>query len=107
MRIVLLGINNERYAVKLKQEHLILHMNLYQFNGLPIDGRAQAVWSAGTFLAVKSDGLVSTVLYHMSEFFAEVWYEVESNKVVLVRGFKSNRLLEPYAEMIDVSSALP
>lgn len=107
MWLALLGIDNGRYAVKLKDEHLILHMNLYQFNGLPIDGRAQAVWSAGTFLAVRSNGLVSTVLYHMGEFFAEFWYEVESNKVVLVRGGKSNRLREPYAEMIDVSSALP
>ena len=64
------------------------------------------MWERGTFIAVPIDGNHSIALYHMGEFWAEVWYDAEANNIALVRGFKSRALLDLYADMVDISQIL-
>ena len=84
----------------LNENHNAFKMNLYQFNFYSLDKRAEMVWKHGSFLAIRHDGGYSVVLYHMGEFFAEVWYSSANNQAHTVRGFKSRKLLEPYLELI-------
>ncbi len=60
----------------------------------------------GRFLAIRQKNNCSVVLYHMSGFFAEVWYSTEDNQVALVHGFKDKQLLESYLELIDLGELL-
>ena len=39
----------------------------------------------------------------MGEFFAEVVNDPEKNGIIMVRGFKGKPLVEPYADMADIS----
>ncbi|RDV11866.1 hypothetical protein DXT99_23465 [Pontibacter diazotrophicus] len=81
-------------------------MNIYQFNYYALDQRAEMVWQYGSYLAVRHDGGHSVVLYHMGEFFAEVWYSPEDNQVKTVRGFKSKTCLEPYLQMVSLEELM-
>ncbi|RDV11465.1 hypothetical protein DXT99_24715 [Pontibacter diazotrophicus] len=81
-------------------------MNLYQFNYCDLSRRAELVWQNGNYLSVRHDGGYSVVLYHMGEFFAEVWYSPEDNQVKNVRGFKSKACLEPYLETVSLQELM-
>ncbi|MFD3002681.1 hypothetical protein ACFS7Z_20085 [Pontibacter toksunensis] len=58
------------------------------------------------FLAIRTEIGCSVVLYHMSDFFVEVWYSPEDNQIALVHGFERRELLEPYLEMIDLAELI-
>ena len=81
-------------------------MDIYQFNFLPRDQRAELVWKRGRFLAIRSDTGCSVVLYHMPDFFAEVWYSPEDNQIALVHGFENRKLLEPYLDIINLEELM-
>ncbi|QCR24640.1 hypothetical protein [Pontibacter sp. SGAir0037] len=75
-------------------------MDLQTFLSGSLNERAEAVWERRTFMAIRIDFRYSAVLYHMGGFFAEVWFAPEANEIVLVHGFGSGKLLEPYLELI-------
>lgn len=81
-------------------------MDFYAFNFLPKDERATLVWQQGRFLAIRFDMGCSVVLYHMPNFFAEVWYSPEGNQIALVHGFESKKLLEPYLDIINLEELM-
>lgn len=81
-------------------------MDYHAFNCLPLDIRAELVWQHGRFLAIRSEGGCSVVLYHMSRFFAEVWYSPEDNQIALVHGFENRKLLDPFLDTIDLEELL-
>lgn len=81
-------------------------IDLYAFNCLPRDTRAELVWQHGRFLAMRQEMSCSVILYHMERFFAEVWYSPDDNQIALVHGFKSRALLEPYLESIGLGTLL-
>lgn len=81
-------------------------MNLYQFNYYDLNRRAEIVWRNGSYLSVRHDGGHSVVLYHMGEFFVEVYYSPEDNQVKTVRGFKSKAYLEPYLERVSLQELM-
>ncbi|MCC9167538.1 hypothetical protein [Pontibacter harenae] len=77
-------------------------MTLYDFNGINLDERAQTVWKHGTFLTTRSAWGCRITLYHVGDFFAEVWHEPRHNHIVLVRGFKNKALLDAYTDQVDL-----
>ena len=78
-------------------------MDLYQFNKRPLGQRAGIVMKHGTFLAIRHRSQYIISLYHMNEFFAEMWYEPRRHDFVLVRGLRDKVALEPYLAMIQLS----
>ncbi|PSR56063.1 hypothetical protein AHMF7605_22455 [Adhaeribacter arboris] len=78
-------------------------MELYDFNRGNYNQRAEMVWNKGEFLAARISGNYTLCLYHMGNFFAEIWYRVADNEVQGVRGFNSIICLEPYLNMVDLS----
>jgi hypothetical protein len=77
-------------------------MDFYEFNYLTGSDRAELVWQHGSLLAIREHMGCSVILYKLPEFFTEVWYSPEDNQIVLVHGFKSSELLEPYIESINL-----
>jgi hypothetical protein len=77
-------------------------MGLYEFNVLSIGEKAVAVWSENRFLIAKTEGNEVHALYNVSNFFAEVIYNRDENKIVEIRAFKSNMKLQGYLEGISL-----
>ena len=77
-------------------------MDLYKFNCLPIERRAQLLSQFGRLLAEGHQECYYKALYHMGGFFAEVWRSPANKQIVSVRGFESKDCLDPYLNMIDL-----
>ncbi|WP_454802926.1 hypothetical protein [Mucilaginibacter phyllosphaerae] len=70
-------------------------MNLYEFNTLDLNEKAEAVWR-GTFLADReADGLVIQ-LYILSGCYVELFYDRAANKIKDFHAFTNKQLLAPY-----------
>ncbi|WP_162053348.1 hypothetical protein [Pontibacter pamirensis] len=81
-------------------------MDLTDFHFMTSDVRAEAVWVYGTFLAIRSEADYYVALYHMGNFFVEVWYNPVAGTLACTTGFRSGEKLEPYLQMIDISEAV-
>jgi hypothetical protein len=83
-----------------------MKISLYLFSHYSKEKRAELVWKNGQFLALRQEGDRRIALYHLKEFFAEVWYSQEGNEIVLVRGFNSRGMLEPYLEGVGIKELM-
>ncbi len=77
-------------------------MDLFQFNKRPLEQRAGIVMKHGTYLAMRHRSQYVICLYHMHQFFAEVWFEPRRHEFVLVRGLRDTVSLEPYLADINL-----
>ena len=79
-------------------------MDLYEFNLLNSNQKADLLWNQGQLLIVRDDAPYTILLYHVGKFFAEVWYDQKRNEVFNIISFKKSRRLEPYLEQVDITS---
>jgi len=73
---------------------------------MSIDEKAQLLWDSGEFLLSNKTTNAATNLYSFSDFFVEVIYSNELNKIIDIKTFKNNTRLEPYLDLINVSKLL-
>tara|TARA_B110000879_G_scaffold118770_1_gene157800 strand:- start:421 stop:672 length:252 start_codon:yes stop_codon:yes gene_type:complete len=81
-------------------------IGLYEYNLMSIDEKAQLLWDSGEFLLSNKTTNAATNLYSFSDFFVEVIYSNELNKIIDIKTFKNNTRLEPYLDLINVSKLL-
>jgi hypothetical protein len=81
-------------------------IGLYEYNLMTIDEKAQLLWDSGEFLLSNKTTNAATNLYSFSDFFVEVIYSNELNKIIDIKTFKNNTRLEPYLDLINVSKLL-
>lgn len=84
-------------------------MTLYDFKQLNDNKKAAFILRSCQFLIRrKVDSHHSASLYHhcqrrsSTDFFIEVQYNTASNCIDGIRSFRTNRLLEPYLEMVKL-----
>ena len=70
-------------------------MTLYHFLGLGINQQADYVWQ-GKFIDTRSGDDHRILLYNLGDFYAEVFYNVQSNKITHIKGFKAISHLSAY-----------
>ena len=73
-------------------------MTLYEFNALDTEERA-AVAMQGKFIDVRFQENLKVALYSHPEFYAEVFYDGESNRIVRSRAFTSIIPLAAYINL--------
>ena len=73
-------------------------MTLYEFNALDNEARAAAAMQ-GNFIDVRCEENLKIALYGHPEFYAEVFYDGESNRIVKSRAFTSLVLLAAYINL--------
>lgn len=73
---------------------------------MSIDEKAQLLWDSGEFLLSNKTINAATNLYSFSDFFVEVIYSNELNKIIDINTFKNDTRLEPYLDLINVSKLL-
>ena len=77
-------------------------MTLYEFNNLTLNDQCHNIWTKGTYIATRDQDVYRINLYHMKEFYAEVWYEVLSNEIQRTNSFKTLDALEPYIDLVKL-----
>ena len=80
-------------------------MNIYEFIKLNDIEKGAAIWD-GDFLAVRVSNGNRYALYHLGDFFVEVKYNPEKNKLISIRPFKTRKLLEPYVDTVNISGLI-
>ncbi|MDB5264355.1 MAG: hypothetical protein JWQ14_3638 [Adhaeribacter sp.] len=78
-------------------------MNLNTFEKLPLEDRLQLVWDTGNQLGIRFGRKHNVCLYHLPDFFAEIWFDPEEKNVTMVRAFTSTLCLEPYLSHININ----
>lgn len=73
---------------------------------MSIDEKAQLLWDSGEFLLSNKTTNAATNLYSFSDFYVEVIYSNELNKIIDIKTFKNDTRLEPYLDLINVSKLL-
>jgi len=70
-------------------------MTLLRFIDLNMNEQAECIWQ-GIFLAMRSDAEHHILLYRLDDFYAEVFYDIQQNKIARVNGFRALSHLVPY-----------
>jgi hypothetical protein len=73
-------------------------MTFYEFNTLKAEEKAAAAMQ-GNFIDVRIEGDLKVALYSHQNFYAEVFYDGESNRITSCRAFTSTALLAAYIHL--------
>jgi len=73
-------------------------MTIYEFNALPADESA-AVAMQGNFVDVRFEENLKVALYSHPDFYAEVFYDGKTNRIVRSRAFTSIKPLAAYIHL--------
>ncbi len=76
-------------------------MTLLEFQQILKDDQAHFIWQNGIFLLTRRYQKHSIMLYDMGLFFAEIWYHLEADKIVIIRSFKNIAFLNPYLDIVE------
>jgi hypothetical protein len=71
-------------------------MKIYEFLNLNEQDRYQAVWDTGKHIESKAKDGIIFQLYAINDFFVEIHYNAESNKIIGNLPFKQGEPLEKY-----------
>ncbi|WP_158829119.1 hypothetical protein [Mucilaginibacter lacusdianchii] len=71
-------------------------MTLYEFNALNENERAEVLWEQTPLSQRFEQPSCVILLYSLQDFYAEVFYDQEENRITRVRGFRALHLLAPY-----------
>ena len=79
---------------------------LYEFNSFNKDEKVQVLCEFAVYLCERPDANYRIVLYQISNFYVEVKYDTQKNKILEFQLFINTKLLEPYLKQIDISYLL-
>ena len=77
-------------------------MKLYEFSRLTEAEQYNVVWDIGTLVDQYFKGDVVMNLYAINEFFVEVYYVRDTNKIIYKKHFKQGELLDKYLNKIKL-----
>lgn len=72
------------------------------FNLQSKEEKASYTWEFGTFMATRVLGNHVINIYHVDDFFVEVWYTPEKKSLYGVKSFSSAKCFEPYLDAITI-----
>ncbi|HEX8313980.1 MAG TPA: hypothetical protein VF609_03255 [Flavisolibacter sp.] len=81
-------------------------MTLKQFRSLPLHTQEKLLINNGTFLFDRKAVGIKVLLYQLSGFYVEVFYDTTTAKVSLIKSFTDTDGLEAYLYKIDISEVV-
>lgn len=81
-------------------------IGIYEFNQLDDNSKYELLLKEGVFLTNYKTPNVGRNLHRLSDFYVEVVYDSTDNQISKLKAFKSERLLEPYLDGIEISELL-
>ncbi|MCG8306439.1 MAG: hypothetical protein MI975_03545 [Cytophagales bacterium] len=73
------------------------------FNLQSKEEQAAYTWEFGTFLSSRRMGKHVINLYHVDDFFAEIWYAPKKKRLYGVKTFSTHRCFDPYLDEIKIA----
>ena len=77
-------------------------LGIYEFVRFNDNERADCLWDNGQFVTFYKKGSFKYALYLLSNFYVEVTYDVQTNKIVDIKPFKTTKKLSPYLDAIEL-----
>lgn len=77
-------------------------MTFLDFNLLPTKLKSLYTISNGIYLASRDCKQMYVKLHWVDYFYVEVFYRIETDELLHVRGFMSTERLEPYLDKIEL-----
>ena len=77
-------------------------MRIYDFVALTKSEKARAVWK-GKLLANREEDVFNILLFNLGDFYVEVFYNSNENKIIKFKSFTAFSQLEPYLNKISIS----
>ncbi|MXN92963.1 hypothetical protein GR160_17185 [Flavobacterium sp. Sd200] len=78
-------------------------MKLSEYKMLDEKKQYDVLWNEGVLIDACFDGSVKKLLYAISNFFVELWFDAVSNKILWKLSFKQGVLLEKYLNKYPLS----
>jgi len=77
-------------------------LTISEFRTLPFETKCDIVL-LGTYVHHRRIGEVTVFLYHVNNFFIEVFYSIKANKNILINTFTGVAELEQYIDNISLA----
>jgi len=71
-------------------------------NQMPTDERAAYVTLEANYLGYRMMGVFVVKLYHLNDFFVEIYFNTAKNELAWIKTFSSADYLAPYLENIKI-----
>ncbi len=81
-------------------------MTLAQFEKLPLPRRAYVIWNHATFLACMDAGKAGRSLYFLHDFYVELLYDFNTNRVLGVVAFRDGWHLGEWLDKVNITELL-
>ncbi len=78
------------------------NVTIAEFNELNMDEKAWYLWHGASFLHVYQKDKYRINLFYLNDYYIELWYHIDGNKVENIRAFTSIELLEPFLNNISI-----
>ena len=75
---------------------------LYEFNSLNNNEKHEAIMEYAVQVGERFDDNYGIMLYQFDNFYVELFFDADGNKIKRFRGFENDELLSPYLEQIDL-----
>ncbi len=77
-------------------------INFFEFRFLPDEEQSDYIIKQGKFLCTLNLPEHKIGLYHLFDFYVEVYYYKPNRQIVKVKSFRSLEYLDPYLEQITL-----
>jgi hypothetical protein len=77
-------------------------MKLYEFLRLSEVEQYDAVWSEGVHVDTHINDNIAINLYVINDFYCEVYYNMNTNKILYKQVFKQGVRLDKYLDKIEI-----
>lgn len=77
-------------------------MKLYEFSRLIEEEQYNVVWDIGILVDQYINNNIAINLYAINDFYCEVYYDCDNNKILYKKHFKQGELLDKYLNKIKL-----
>jgi hypothetical protein len=79
-------------------------MKLYEFLRLSEVEQYNTVWSLGIHVDTHINDNIAINLYVLNDFYCEVYYDIQTNKILYKQTFKQGVRLDKYLDKIKIKN---
>ncbi len=81
-------------------------ISVSEFNRLTPDEKAWYLWHGATFLHVYEKYPFRINLFHLNDYYIELWYHMDGNCIEKINAFTSLENLDPFLANIEIDMVM-
>ncbi|MFN5324164.1 MAG: hypothetical protein ACK5C5_04525 [Bacteroidota bacterium] len=80
------------------------HLTAAEFNLLSNDEKSWHLWHGAEFLMAYRTDSHRVNLFHLNNYYIELWYNTTENRIDKIFAFRSLELLDPFLRYIELDA---